>query len=509
MSRRRRPVLLGLALALSSVCLVIAPWLASTSNAADTAASRALLAPAGHIHRGRVSNADRKAAAARAVASRAATARSAKAVPRAVLDPNATPDYFGNIPNYANSPLPAGPIGAIKVTHAGKGYGTSARVTISDISWGSGSGAAATAKVVSGRIVSITVTRPGRGYTDPIVTIVGKGTGAEAMAILNSARLQGGIRKFVDSLPGLGSAAANDLGQYIPVAIPDTTTFTGSDYYEVGLVQYTEKLSKDLPPTTLRGYVQLETPANAGQSKHIALTYPDGSPILDATGAQVFAVDKPEYLGPTIVAQSNRPVRVKFTNYLPSGSAGDLFLPVDTTLMGAGMGPLGAGAGNYTQNRATLHLHGGATPWISDGTPYQWTTPAADLSAYQRGVSVQFVPDMWFDSVTHKVVAAGTPGATNDPGAGSLTFYYTNQQSARLMFYHDHAVGITRLNVYAGEAAPYLLQDTVEQDFIKGTNDSGANPTNAKVIPATEIPLVIQDKTFVPSLTQLDRKSVV
>ena len=40
--------------------------------------------------------------------------------------------------------------------------------------------------------------------------------------------------------------------------------------------------------------------------------------------------------------------------------------------------------------------------------------------------------------------------------------------------------GITRLNVYAGEAAGYLLTDPVEQDFINGTNNSGANPTNAK-----------------------------
>ena len=204
--------------------------------------------------------------------------------------------------------------------------------------------------------------------------------------------------------------------------------------------------------------------------------------------------------GPTIVATSNRPVRVKFTNYLPTGAAGDLFLPVDSTIMGAGTGPNG---GDYTQNRATLHLHGGATPWISDGTPYQWTAAVGDSTAYQRGASVQFVPDMWFDPVTHQVVPAGTAGATNDPGPGSLTLYYTNQQSARLMFYHDHADGITRLNVYAGEVAPYVLQDQIEQDFIKGTNVSGDNSTHAKVIPATEIPLVIEDKTFVPKTTQL------
>ena len=46
------------------------------------------------------------------------------------------------------------------------------------------------------------------------------------------------------------------------------------------------------------------------------------------------------------------------------------------------------------------------------------------------------------------------------------TFFYTNQQSARLMFYHDHAYGITRLNVYAGEAAGYLVTDPQEEALI-------------------------------------------
>src|SRR6185436_14382114 len=122
------------------------------------------------------------------------------------------------------------------------------------------------------------------------------------------------------------------------------------------------------------------------------------------------------FLGPLIIAQKDRPVRVKFTNKLPTSAGGDLFLPVDTTIMGAGVGPNG---GNYTQNRATLHLHGGNTPWISDGTAHQWTTPAGESTSYPKGVSVQNVPDM--------------PAA----GPGQLTFYYTNQQSARLLFYHD------------------------------------------------------------------------
>jgi FtsP/CotA-like multicopper oxidase with cupredoxin domain len=287
-----------------------------------------------------------------------------------------------------------------------------------------------------------------------------------------------GIRKFVDSLPGLGYANRNNLGQYIPVAAPDTTTYPGCDYYEIALVQYQEKLGSDIPTTTLRGYVQENT--------------------TDTT------ISRPNYLGPMILAQEGRPVRVKFTNRLPIGSDGDLFIPTDTSAMGAGMGPNGSDM--YTQNRATLHLHGGNTPWISDGTPHQWTTPAGESTPYPKGVSVSYVPDMWYDA-SGTPVPSGTPDATNNPGPGAMTFYYTNQQSARLMFYHDHSYGITRLNVYAGEAAPYLLQDPIEQTLANGGTFTGADGATVTVAPSTipteQVPLVIQDKTFVPSDTQL------
>ncbi len=339
MSRRRRSILLFGVLALTVALWFVVPSLARTQQATKTTASHAAVATL-HIHHGRVTNAERKAAAARAAALGLMPGGTAQG--RAVARATGVPDYFGTIPNYANSPPPAGPIGLIRVTNGGSGYGASVTVQISDIVWGSGTGAKAKATVVNGRVTAITVTAGGSNYVDPKVTIVGKGHGAAALASLNGAKLKGGIRKFVDALPGLGAAGKNGLGQYIPVAVADTTTFPGSDYYEIALVQYKEKLSRDLPATTLRGYVQVETAANANASKHIALTYPDGSPIRDATGSQVYALDNPQYLGPTIVAQSNRPVRVKFTNYLPAGAAGNLFLPVDTTLMGAGLGPNGA-----------------------------------------------------------------------------------------------------------------------------------------------------------------------
>ncbi len=244
------------------------------------------------------------------------------------------------------------------------------------------------------------------------------------------------LRKFVDTLPGLGATGVNNLGQYMPVAVPDKTAYPGSDYYELGIVEYTEKMHSDLPKaTTLRGYVQIETPANAAVSKHIALTYPSGAFILDATGKQVFAVDNPHYMGPLINASRGVPTRIKYTNYLPTGHyntltqqrGGDLFLPVDTTIPGAGLGP--DGINSYTQNRALIHLHGGDDPWISDGTPHQWVVPAGEVTPFTKGASFQNVPDM------------------PDPGPGSGTLYYPNNQSARLLFYHDHSSGITRLNV--------------------------------------------------------------
>ena len=406
----------------------------------------------------RVTNSDRRSAAAYNKA--AGLQPGVAAIGRVAADPGGIPHYFGPYANYANSPLPKGVIASITVDASGSGY-TNPTITIADV-YGTGTGATATATVapVTGEITSITVVNAGKDYSAPVVTIEdANGVDAAATAVLGGPFL-GGLRKFVNKLAGLGAANMNDIGQYIPVAIPNTTAYPGCDYYEIELSEYSEKLHEDLPPTKLRGYRQTNT--------------------TDAT-VKVF-----HYLGPMIMVKRDRPVRVKFTNKLSTGNAGDLFLPVDTTVMGAGMGPLMMSAMpmNYTENRANIHLHGGLTPWISDGTPHQWITPAGEHTPYPKGVSVVNVPDM------------------PDPGSGSMTFYYTNQQSARLMFFHDHSYGITRLNVYAGEAGPYLVTDQVEQDMISGTNLSGVNLTPpVQVLPDIGIPLIFQDRTFVDAGT--------
>ena len=109
----------------------------------------------------------------------------------------------------------------------------------------------------------------------------------------------------------------NNLGQYIPVAIPDTTTYPG-----VRLLR--DRAGPVYPSSCIR-------PA----SDHLARLPADQHTDADPTVSQF------HYLGPLIVAKRDAPVRIKFTNNLPTGAGGDLFIPVDTTVMGAGMGPCG------------------------------------------------------------------------------------------------------------------------------------------------------------------------
>ncbi len=235
------------------------------------------------------------------------------------------------------------------------------------------------------------------------------------------------LRKFIIGVPGLGPSGKNEIGQYIPVAVPDKKTYPGSDYYTLVAGQYKELLHPDLPrATTLWGYAD-----NNG----------DGN-----SQGTIFG-----YLGPVIVASSGRPVRLQMQNRLPK----DHILPVDTTAFFPD-------AQAYV-NKIAVHCHGGLVPWISDGGPYAWFTPAGGPVGPDYPLQPLDMPKK--------------PGRFN--------YYYPNDQSARLMWYHDHAHDITRLNAYAGLASAYLITDAAEAGLV-----------NSGAVPATQIPLIIQDKTF-------------
>ncbi|MFF2951636.1 multicopper oxidase domain-containing protein [Kitasatospora sp. NPDC057965] len=384
----------------------------------------------------------------------------------------------------------------VRVDAIGSDYTAEPAVTVTDPTGRGGTGAAVRAVTDTGAISGIEVTAPGAGY------------------------LTVGMKKFQDTLPltcdpGTDGTGCPDVAQlrapstdpsekFVPVAVPQPVTTGGrpADEYVIGLVQYLTRFSSDLPPTLVRGYVQLSTDAVPGRRVPLYNELMDGTrQPLPYTG-----VTSPQWMGPLITATKDRPVRVVFRNLLPTGAAGDLFLPVDSTGMGAGAGPMtmpppsndgtvtdgvrnpactGDKADCFKDNRATLHLHGGVTPWISDGTPHQWITPAGEATPWPQGVSVRNVPDM-LDATGAELCAAQDDGCS--------TFYYTNQQSARLMFYHDHSYGITRLNVYAGEAAGYTITDDTEKALVAGGTIPGAADT---------IPLLVQDRTFVPDDAQL------
>jgi len=111
------------------------------------------------------------------------------------------------------------------------------------------------------------------------------------------------------------------------------------------------------------------------------------------------------------------------------------------------------------------HLHGGEVQSTSDGHPDAWFTPGG-----QHGPA--------WNSID--------PADTN-----AATFYYPNAQPPTTLWYHDHALGITRINVMSGLAGFYLLRETADpvETVLKAKG----------ILPAYEMPLAIQDRTFQPN----------
>jgi spore coat protein A, manganese oxidase len=164
--------------------------------------------------------------------------------------------------------------------------------------------------------------------------------------------------------------------------------------------------------------------------------YDDGSGLGGQAGS----------FGMAVIAQTGTPLQVTFRHELPDTYPA--WLPVDTRLT-----PLG------NQVRMLTHLHGGFVAEGSDGNP-------------------QVTPNGF------------GPGETQ-------TVFYTNQSPqmpASLLWFHDHALGATRLNVLAGLAAAYILRD--QYDTGGEPNPIGIPGTPSPNGPSYEIPLVVQDRQF-------------
>ena len=193
-----------------------------------------------------------------------------------------------------------------------------------------------------------------------------------------------------------------------------------------------------LPPTTLWGYAYgatsgIQSIANRGS----VATFP----------------------GPTIEVQRGSSLKVRYVNGF-DWVAFPADVPVDTTISWADPGGLGAAA----PIPSATHLHGGHVNTLpngykSDGGPLGWSTPRETYT--------------------------GPLFARN--------YTYDNMQEAGFLWYHDHALGITRTNVYMGLAGLYFLRDANE-NWLRFKKPGASGPE----LPSYpyEVPLVIQDRMF-------------
>ncbi len=137
---------------------------------------------------------------------------------------------------------------------------------------------------------------------------------------------------------------------------------------------------------------------------------------------------------------------------------------MDYTIMGTTQGyPVETGTPWVDEHRVCVHLHGGKVLTEHDGGPRDWFSPVGSGQANPY-------PE----------------GKTIDPKkSGSHTYEYPNDQAAAMLWYHDHAWGITRFNPFLGQAAAYIVRDKGENKLIK----DGEIPNGAY-----EVPIVLQDR---------------
>lgn len=279
----------------------------------------------------------------------------------------------------------------------------------------------------------------GAAATGVALSVPFKFGGGTAHAFANS----GNLTKWAQPLRGLNYPTGHILGALsypldpngIPVAggIADPYFGATTTMYQIGVQEFTDTLHPQLGPTKLWGYVDLTNPI-------------------------------PRHLGGIVVTTRNQAARMRFKNTLPATH----IIPNDLTIPGAGLGP----------NRIATHLHGGLVPWISDGGPFDWFDPNGGSGLSFLNGSGSVLDNIPLDRIQ----------------PGEADYYYPNNQSTRLVWYHDHAWGITRINAYAGIASGYLIVDLA--------NDT-ARLTARVPAYADMIPIVFQDKIFVSTSTSI------
>lgn len=324
-----------------------------------------------------------------------------------------------------------------------------------------------------------------------------KAAGAAGAGFVLYAVLPGGTTVALAEIPGGTLEPASVPKFQTPLLIPPVMPRAGAitvqggknvDSYEISMRQFAQQvLPAGLPPTLVWGYGAVASAKKDGLLVHNA-------PSL------------------TIEARWNRPVRVKWINELVDVNGNHLphLLPVDPTLHWAN--PPGGEEGRdsrpmFDETPGTYegpvpivtHVHGSVGVGDeSDGYAEAWYLPAAaDIPA---GYATE---GTWYEFFAGK--AASRYGV--EWGPGFATFQYPNTQRASTIWYHDHTLGMTRVNVYAGPAGFFLIRGGPEGDDSVLDSRSGTTavlpgpaPKENDRFPSNktyyEIPIAVQDRSF-------------
>jgi spore coat protein A, manganese oxidase len=254
------------------------------------------------------------------------------------------------------------------------------------------------------------------------------------------------IPKFVHELPVAGQISVVNATAGPLAGFPSTPA------YNIHMREFKANILPATAPTT---------PAYTGSWVWGYLTEDDNRALNNNP-----ALVRPSYLGPVVVAQRNIPANPRYLNELPAnGFVQANLLPIDMTIDWAnptGINCAPDALGNYTNPAcgtllgytgpipAAVHIHGGEVAPAFDGGPDAWETP-------------------------NGLTGIGFPGNT---------FTYPNGQQEATIWFHDHALGLTRLNVFAGMAGLYPIVDPAN------------SPAGMPAFPQYDIPLIIQDRSF-------------
>ena len=254
-----------------------------------------------------------------------------------------------------------------------------------------------------------------------------------------------------DALTGRAGRAAASAGS-AQIPLPSSSI----PKYQTALHTFAgQRVSSTSFTATLTEFHQQVLPASV---------YPSGVPGTWVWGYQVDG--KPaNWPGYSVEATQGKPTTVTYVNALPWGSKSKVqpLLTVDQTIHWADpLGQMGSRLPYTGPVPIVAHLHGAEVPSVYDGSPEAWYTPTG-----LRG----------------KGYASLTTAAAN-----SAVYQYPNTQPATTLWFHDHALGITRLNVFSGLAAFYLLRDQYDTGLAN-------NPLRLPA-GAYEIELIIQDRLF-------------